>query len=115
MKKTAFAILGLVATLSASASCIGSGSFQTCTDSSGNTYHVNRFGNTTMMNGYSANGTTWNQTSQQLGNTTYHNGNAANGNSWNGSTSSYGNTQVHRGVNSQGQYYQRTCINGICN
>jgi hypothetical protein len=38
----------------ASAGCIGSGSFQTCNDNSGNSYTINRFGNSTTMNGYNA-------------------------------------------------------------
>jgi hypothetical protein len=34
------------------AGCIGSGSFQTCNDDSGNSYTINRYGNSTTMNGY---------------------------------------------------------------
>jgi hypothetical protein len=38
--------------LPSSAACLGSGSFQTCYDNSGNSYSVQRFGNQTNMNGY---------------------------------------------------------------
>lgn len=114
MKTTVAAIL-LALSFGASANCVGSGSFQTCYDSSGNNYNVQRYGNTTILNGQAANGNTWNQTSQTMGNTTFHNGTAANGNSWSGSTMNLGNMQIHQGTNSQGQSYNRTCIAGICN
>jgi len=44
------------------AECIGSGSFQTCNDDSGNSYTINRYGNSTTMNGYNAQtGSSWSQ------------------------------------------------------
>jgi hypothetical protein len=44
------------------AGCIGSGSFQTCNDDSGNSYTINRYGNSTTMNGYNAQtGSSWSQ------------------------------------------------------
>ena len=74
------------------AACFGSPNMYTCSDNSGNSYNVNRFGNTTTVNGYNAQtGSNWNQTSQHYGNTTYTQGQAANGNSWNSTTQSYGN------------------------
>src|SRR3712207_6294730 len=67
----------------ANATCFGSGSLQTCSDSSGNSYTVQRFGNQTFMNGSNGQtGSTWSQQSTTLGNTTFHNG-QTNGNSWN--------------------------------
>lgn len=105
--------------LSANATCYGSGSFQTCHDSSGNSYSVQRYGNTTYMQGSNPNGTQWNQTSQTLGNTTYHDGTTANGNSWNGNTMSIGSSQFHSGTDSRGNSYNRTCTRigqqTICN
>lgn len=107
MKKLAASLLSILA-MSAQAMCVGSGSFQTCTDNSGNTYSVQRFGNTTNVQGYGPNGT-WNQSSQTLGNTTFHNGTAVNGNPWHGTTQSIGNMQFHNGVDSRGRSYNKTC------
>lgn len=68
---------------SASAACFGLSSFQTCSDSSGNRYTVNRMGNTTYMRGNNYNtGSSWSQRSTTLGGTTLHNGYDSNGNSW---------------------------------
>ncbi|TFY99257.1 hypothetical protein EZ313_22090 [Ramlibacter henchirensis] len=108
MRSTLAALL-FAASFGAQAMCVGTPNFQSCTDSSGNSYTVNRFGNTTMMQGSNPNGSQWNQTSQTYGNTTFHNGTAANGNNWNGTTTSIGNTQIHQGTDSRGRPYQRTC------
>lgn len=108
MKTTLAAVL-LSASFGAQAMCVGTDSFQSCTDNSGNSYTINRFGNTTMMQGSNPNGSQWNQTSQTYGNTTYHNGTAANGNQWNGTTTNIGNMQMHQGTDSRGRNYQRTC------
>jgi hypothetical protein len=108
------ALLG--ATLTANASCFGSGSMQTCTDSSGNSYNVQRYGNTTSVQGYNANtGSTWSQTSNTYGNTTSTYGSAANGNTWNSTTySTPGMTQQY-GTDSNGRSFQRTCTQYGCN
>lgn len=101
--------------LVAQANCFGSGSYQTCTDSSGNTYSVQRYGNTTQLQGYNADtGNNWSQSSSTYGNTTYHNGTAANGNSWSGTTSTYGGTTTYQGIDSQGQSYYKTCNSYGC-
>lgn len=77
----------------AGAACFGSSNFQTCNDSSGNSYTVNRMGNTTMMQGHnSRTGSSWSQNSNTFGDTTFHNGQDSRGNSWN-----------------------TTCTNGYCN
>lgn len=100
----------------ASASCFGSGSYQTCTDSSGNSYSVQRYGNTTYTQGYSGStGNSWSQTSSTYGSTTYHNGTAANGNSWSGTSSTYGGTTTYQGIDSRGNFYNRTCNAYGCN
>ena len=40
--------------------CFGSGAFTTCNDASGNSYNVQRYGNTTEMQGYNAvTGSSW--------------------------------------------------------
>jgi hypothetical protein len=108
MKRLLVAAL-LTVSASTYANCFGSGSFQTCTDASGNTYNIQRYGNTTNVQGSAPNGSQWNQTSQTYGNTTYHNGTAANGNTWNGSTMNLGNMQMHNGTDSRGNSYNRTC------
>lgn len=111
--KTVLAAVALSAaaiTAHAQTTCFGSGAFQTCTDlSSGNTYNVQRFGNTTMMQGSNPNGSQWDQTSQTIGNTTFHNGTAANRQSWNGTTMNLPGMQIHQGTDSRGQPYSRTC------
>jgi len=82
-----------LAAVPAHAICIGSDTLQSCTDTSGNSYTINRMGNTTFMNGSNAEtGSQWNQTSTTIGNSTFHNGMDKDGNSW-----------------------STTCINGICN
>lgn len=99
----------------AQANCYGSDSYQTCTDSSGNSYNVQRYGNTTNVQGYNdGTGSTWSQSSSTYGNTTYHNGTAANGNSWSGTTSTYGGTTTHQGIDSNGQSYFKTCNSYGC-
>lgn len=116
MKKIALVLLIGAAAAGANARCFGTGNFQTCTDDSGNTYNVQRYGNTTHMQGYGANGSTWNQTSQTYGNTTYHNGTAANGNPWSGSTMNLPGMQIHQGTDSRGNPYSTTCTRwGGCN
>jgi hypothetical protein len=107
--------LGVLLAGSAQASCFGSGSFQTCTDESGNTYNVQRYGNTTNVQGSNpSTGSSWNQTSQTYGNTTYQSGTASNGNSWNGTTQQIGNTTINSGTDSRGHSYHKSCTNGIC-
>ena len=87
----AFAISAIATT--ASAGCFGPPGYQTCNDASGNKYTVQRFGNTTIMNGNNARtGAQWNQQSQTFGNTT-----------------------IHNGVDSDGNAWSTTCFNGRCN
>lgn len=90
--------------MAASAACFGSGAFQNCTDNQGNSYSVQRYGNTTQMQGYNAqHGTNWNQTSNTVGNVTFHNGTAANGNSWSGISTSIGGSTFYQGMDSRGK------------
>ena len=68
----------------ASAACYGTDTFQNCDDNSGNSYTINRFGDTTMMTGGNAQtGSSGSQNSTTLGDTTFHNDRASSGNSWN--------------------------------
>lgn len=97
------------------AGCVGSGSFQTCSDSSGNTYSVQRFGNSTYLTGQSENGSSWSQNSTTIGNTTFHNGTAADGDSWNGTSTRIGGTTFNSGIDSDGNPYSSTCNQYGCN
>ena len=87
----------------ASATCSGTDSFQTCYDASScNSYQGQRYGNTTQMNGYKAEtGSSWNQTSHTIGNTTFHTGTCTDGNSWNSTQQEIGVTTFYNGTDSQ--------------
>lgn len=90
---------------SAWAACLGSASFQTCSDSSGNSYNVQRFGNSTYMQGYSARtGSNWSQNSQTFGNSTYTQG-RTNGRSWNMQQHNFGNGTSYSGTDSYGRAF----------
>ena len=59
MKNVTVALALSCAAICSQAACFGSGAMQTCTDNQGNSYNVQRFGNTTTMQGSNvANGTT---------------------------------------------------------
>lgn len=77
--------------LAAEAACIGTNALSTCYDNSGNSYTVQRLGNTTYLNGHNSNGT-WSQRSTTIGRWTQHDGVDIDGNSW-----------------------QTNCFNGVCN
>lgn len=119
MKMTSVLIavgLGLAFTGSVNAACYGSGSYQNCTDDSGNSYSVRRYGNTTQMDGYnSQTGSNWSQTSRTMGNTTYHEGIAGNGNSWNSTERRSGSNTYIQGTDAQGNYFSKTCNKYGCN
>jgi len=111
MRRFIFAALLLAALPSvASATCTGSDWMQTCRDNEGNTYTVNRFGNTTTVRGNNTNdGSSWSQRSTTWGNTTQTTGTAANGNSWNETERHYGGNTTYSGTDSDGQPYSYTC------
>lgn len=115
MKLICALAVALIVPTMASAGCIGTGAFSTCNDSNGNSYTVNRFGNTTMMQGHNSNtGSSWSQNSQRVGNTTFHNG-QTNGNSWNMQQNNFGSMQTYSGTNSDGDPFNYTCSFGSCN
>lgn len=94
----------------ASAECIGSGSLKTCYDDSGNTYTVQKFGNSTYVNGSnSQTGSTWSQESNRIGNSTYTTGRDADGNSWNSTATRVGNNTFINGTDSDGNAFSQTC------
>lgn len=95
---------------SVQASCIGTDALKTCTDNSGNSYTVSRMGNATNVQGYSANGGSWNQSTQAIGNTAYTHGTASNGASWNQTTQGNGmGGMTTYGTDSRGNSFHRTC------
>jgi|TARA_R100001143_G_scaffold25537_1_gene25789 hypothetical protein len=114
MKRTLAIVALSLAAQSAVAGCFGTGSFKSCTDDSGNTYNVQKFGNTTHLDGYSTDGSHWSQNSNTVGNTTYHDGYSADGDSWNGTTTRIGDTLYNSGTDSDGNYYQSTCNDYGC-
>lgn len=95
--------------------CVGSGSIQNCTDSSGNSYMVNRIENTTYVNGTNANGDSWNSSSMTIGNTTYQNGQAKDGGSWNQTIQNVGGTRYYNGTDSDGNSFSGACNQYGCN
>jgi len=117
MRALAFSLavgLGFFAS-SANATCIGSGALSTCSDGSGNSYTVQRFGNQTFMNGYNAQtGSSWSQNSTTMGNTTFHYG-QTNGNSWNMTDQRFGNMRTFSGTDSRGNFFSHTCGPWGCN
>lgn len=100
----------------ASATCIGTSSFSTCSDTSGNRYNVQRFGNTTSMQGYNSNtGSSWSQRSTQIGNTTFNSGFSADGGAWNTTRQDFGNgNYTISGSDSQGNSVYKSCFYGLC-
>lgn len=113
--KSFFTLALLVPTL-AGAACFGSGSMYTCNDASGNTYNVQRYGNTTQVQGYNGQtGNSWSQSSTTMGNTTITNGTAGNGNSWNSTTTTMPGMSTTYGTDSRGNTFSRTCNAYGCN
>lgn len=120
MKKTfRIALLGAALAISgaARANCFGSPQLQTCNDGNGNSYTVNRFGNTTQVNGYNGQtGSSWNETANTYGNTTQINGRAGNGQNWSETIQNYGggNRSVY-GTDSNGNAFNHYCTSYGCN
>jgi hypothetical protein len=112
----AISLGGLTLAPQAEAACFGSGAFQNCYDSSGNSYTVQRYGNTTNVYGSNPNtGSTWNESVRKFGNTTYYNG-TTNGRSWNMQQNNIGGTTLYNGTNSSGQPFSYVCTQyGGCN
>lgn len=84
MKRIAIAAAVMILAGPASATCFGTGAFQTCSDTrTGNNYTIQRYGNTTTMQGYNTRtGSRWSQNSYTYGNNTQHHGRDSNGNRW---------------------------------
>jgi hypothetical protein len=89
----------------AAANCVGTANSYNCYDGrSGNSYNVQKYGNSTYMQGYNAGtGSTWSQQSNTYGNSTYMNGTSSSGSSWNQTITP---NSVY-GTDSRGNYYSR--------
>lgn len=108
--KSVIVTIALLACAAANAQCYGSGSFQRCTDSSGNTYNVNRAGGSTYMSGSNADtGSTWSQQTHRSGSSSSTYGRDSEGNSWSSNTyrTPSGSTTTTR--DSSGNTTTRTC------
>ena len=114
--KTTLATLALLGTsLAASAGCVGGSALQNCTDDFGNSYNVQRHGNTTNVQGFNpATGNTWSQSTHRNGNVTQTYGNAANGAAWNSTTVTNPGMVQQFGTDSQGRSFFRTCTQTGC-
>ncbi|MFM0327787.1 hypothetical protein [Caballeronia glebae] len=117
MRRFLVALFAVSLSGSAVAACYGSAALSTCNDANGNSYTVNRMGNTTSVNGYNAQtGSSWNQMSNTVGNTTYINGNAANGAHWNENITNMGSgNRMINGTDSNGQSFSHYCTAYGCN
>ena len=106
----AFGIAVLCVGGPAVADCYGSDAYKTCTDSSGNTYNVQKIGDMTTVQGYNPEtGNSWNQTTTKIGNLSHTRGQDADGNSWTQNTQKIGDTTIQSGYDSDGNYYQQSC------
>lgn len=113
--RVAAVAFALALPLQAYAACVGSGSFQTCNDASGNSYAVQRFGNTTSVQGYNpSTGSMWSQQSNRMGNTTITNGTASNGQAWNSTTIRSPGMVQQFGTDSRGNPFNVTCTTAGC-
>ena len=105
-----FLVLSLVS-FTSFADCYGTGAFKHCDDlDSGNSYDIYKYGNTTEVDGYnSRTGSSWNETATTYGNTTYIDGTSANGNTWNEEITRSGNTTYIDGMDSNGNHFSKIC------
>ena len=115
MKSTLFLAIAVASASFANATCFGSANMYTCNDASGNSYNVQKYGNTTNVQGYnSGTGSSWNQTSNTMGNTTFING-STNGNSWNQTIQTMPGMTTYSGTDSRGNSFNKTCTAFGCN
>ena len=100
----AFFLISMNVNFQAQAGCFGTNSFYTCNDSSGNSYNVSKFGNSTTVYGSnSRTGSSWSSTTNKIGNNSYTYGRDKNGNSWSTTTTPFGSW----GTDSNGNSWSR--------
>lgn len=115
MKTIFIATLVLLTAGLAKAGCYGSPGYTTCHDVSGNSYQIQRYGNSTYMQGYNAyTASSWSQNSQTYGNTTRIQG-QSNGSSWNQTIQTLPGMTIQSGTDSRGHSFYRTCTAYGCN
>ena len=91
MKLNLIALTLRMSTNQAFANCIGTDNFYTCYDApSGNSYSVNKIGNSTYMDGSNiGTGSRWSQESHTYGSTTNIYGRSSDGSDWNSTITPY--------------------------
>lgn len=113
MKKSILFLAMLITCFNVQAAnnCFGTDNMYTCTDpQTGNTYNVNKFGNTTQVQANnSRTGASWSQSTQNYGGQSNTTGRDKDGNVWQHNTNQVGNTQHYNGNNSNGGYYNGSC------
>jgi hypothetical protein len=110
MKRLLVLAVTFLISIGSYAGCIGSESFHTCYDDSGNSYTVNRLGDSTYVKGTNSNGESWSQQSQKYGNMTVTNGHDKDGNSWNSTTTHIGSgSTITTGRDSDGNSFSTYC------
>lgn len=103
-------VVALTSAFAANAACYGTGTYQTCTDGSGNSYSVNRIGSNTYMEGQNpGTGSRWSQETQRIGNQSFTTGRDADGNTWNSTTYRTPGGSTTYGTDSNGRSFSRTC------
>lgn len=103
-------LISVFLSINALAQCYGSDSYKTCHDNNGNTYSVQKFGNTISVQGQNnQTRSSWNQSTTKVGNSTFTNGTSANGNSWNSTTNKFGDNTLTTGTDSDGNSFSSTC------
>lgn len=115
MKKLSVLILALGVSSAAQAACYGSPGYRTCTDNSGNSYSVQRFGGSTYMRGSNpSTGSNWSQQSHTFGNTTTVHGSDSSGRSWNNTIQTSPGMVRQYGRDASGRSFNRTCTAVRC-
>ena len=110
--KLAVLLLSGLFVTGANAECYGAGNMYSCYDTqSGNSYQVNKLGNSTYVTGNNARtGSTWRQNSSTYGSTTYQNGTSSDGSTWRQTIQNNGAIgTTYSGTDSKGNYYNKTC------
>lgn len=114
-RKILFASVLALGSNVALAACYGSGAYYSCTDDSGNSYSVSKYGKSTSVTGSNASkGTTWNQNSTTIGGTTIQNGTSSDGGAWNQTIQSGGGITTYSGTDSNGDAFSKTCTSAGC-
>jgi hypothetical protein len=80
--KNLLAVLALAGAVPASAACIGNDPVKWCTDANGNRYTMSTIGNSTFINGTTADGHKYSKETHRIGDTVQTSGTAPSGRKW---------------------------------